>query len=134
LKDKKQQERQEAMPPDVSQRAIKLRDVTSKTGIHEVLDGFRRIPQAPYKDRMSNLDIYEMNLSVRASNGLMRAGIHTFGKLDSLIKSENGILSVRNLGVKSVKEIGDAFIAECYNRLIPYEKAEFWQSVIDLNE
>ena len=82
---------------------------------------------------MRDLPIYEMNLSVRASNGLMRAGVQTFGRLDQLIQSETGIMSVRNLGAKSVKEIQDAFVAECYSRLLPYEKAEFWQEVLDMD-
>ena len=82
---------------------------------------------------MNDLPIYEMNLTVRASNGLMRAGVQTFGRLAQLIQSETGIMSVRNLGAKSVKEIQEAFLMECYARLLPYEKAEFWQEVLDMN-
>ena len=133
LKSKKQQDVQETLPPDVSKQAIQLREAAAKTSVPDVLLQFPNAPHAPYKDRMSDLDIYELNLSVRSSNGLMRAGIHTFGKLNTLMMSEGGILSIRNLGAKSVKEIRTAFIAECYSRLIPYEKAEFWQTVIDSN-
>ena len=44
---------------------------------------------------------------------------------------ENGILSVRNLGQKSAKEIKQFFFEECYSRLLPYEKTQYWQEVID---
>jgi DNA-directed RNA polymerase alpha subunit len=44
---------------------------------------------------------------------------------------ENGILSVRNLGQKSAKEIKQLFFEECYTRLMPYEKAQYWQEVLD---
>ena len=99
-----------------------------------MLQQFIMMPSAPYKDRMHDVSIYELNLSVRASNGLMRAGIQTFGKLSELLDTERGIMSIRNLGAKSVKEIQEAFMVECYDRLLNYEKAAFWQDVLDLNE
>ena len=133
-RDPNQSVKQEPLPPDVSQRALQLRDSAAKYGLTEVLQECSSVPQAPCKERMRELAIYELNLSVRAGNGLMRAGIQTFGKLDELIRSESGIGSIRNLGAKSVKEIQEAFLAECYTRLLPYEKAEFWQEVLDLNK
>jgi DNA-directed RNA polymerase alpha subunit len=72
-----------------------------------------------------------MNLTVRSSNGLKRANAGTFGRLRDLLAMENGILSVRNLGQKSAKEIKQLFFEECYARLLPYEKAHYWQEVID---
>ena len=54
--------------------------------------------------------------------------------LEQLIRTEHGIASVRNLGAKSVKEIQQAFLTECYARLIPYERAVFWQEVLDANK
>ena len=124
----------EALPLDVSKEAIKLRDSASKHGVLPVLWRFIKTPNAPYKDRMQDISIYELNLSVRSSNGLMRAGVQTFAKLNQLIETEKGISAVRNLGAKSVKEINDMFIVECYTRLLPYEKAVYWQEVLDLNE
>ena len=72
-----------------------------------------------------------MNLTVRSSNGLKRANVGTFGRLRALLAMENGILSVRNLGQKSAKEIKRIFFEECYSRLMPYEKAQYWQEVLD---
>lgn len=83
----------------------------------------------PCKARMEDLGIEELPLSVRASNGLRRAGIHTYGQLKKVTGSESGLLTIRNLGMKSVLEIRAAFLGECYHRLLPVEKAEFWQRV-----
>ena len=126
--------KQESLPPDVTKEAIRLRDSASKHGVLPVLWRFIMMPNAPYKERMQDVSIYELNLSVRASNGLMRAGIQTFGKLSKLMDTERGIISIRNLGAKSVREINEAFIMECYDRLLSYEKAMFWQEVLDLNK
>lgn len=126
--------KQESLPSDVSQEAIQLRDNAIKHGVLQVLQQFIIMPRAPYKDRMHGVSIYELNLSVRSSNGLMRAGIQTFGRLSELLDTERAIMSIRNLGAKSVKEIQEAFMVECYDRLLNYEKAAFWQDVLDLNK
>ena len=123
----------EPLPPDVSQAAIRLRDRCAKVGLDAALAEFHTLPPAPCKERMEQLEILEMPLSVRASNGLLRAGIKTFGKLDRLMRAGDGVASIRNLGVKSAKEIETTFLAECYKRLLPYEKAVFWQEVLDTN-
>ena len=124
---------QATLLPDTSQEAIQLRDKAEKEGLVPVLQQFRDAP-SPYRQRMANTQIFDMSLSVRASNGLMRAGIDTFEKLDTLIKSPGGVGAVRNLGVKSAKEIQEAFFVECYCKLLPYEKAVYWQSVLDANK
>ena len=85
----------------------------------------------PYSDRLSELSIDEMNLTVRSSNGLKRANIHTFGKLKERLEMENGLINIRNIGQKSLKEIKQLFFEECYAKLLPYEKASYWQTVVD---
>ena len=92
-------------------------------GIHEAI--------VPYSSRLSDLSIDEMNLTVRSSNGLKRANIHTFGKLKEILGVENGLLNIRNIGQKSIKEIKQQFFEECYARLLPYEKAQYWQEVLN---
>ncbi|MGM0420129.1 MAG: DNA-directed RNA polymerase subunit alpha [Bacillota bacterium] len=49
--------------------------------------------------------VEELELSVRSSNCLKRAGINTVGELVS--KSEDDLMKVRNLGKKSLQEIKD---------------------------
>jgi DNA-directed RNA polymerase alpha subunit len=72
-----------------------------------------------------------MNLTVRSSNGLKRANIHTFSSLKDVLGTENGLSNIRNIGIKSIKEIKQFFFEECYTRLLPYEKAQYWQEVLD---
>lgn len=124
---------QVSAPANVSQEAVQLREHAGKKGVLAALEPFATIPPVPCKPRMHDNSIYELNLTVRSSNGLMRAGVQTFGALNALMVSEGGVSGIRNLGAKSVKEIHDAFLTECYDRLIPYEKAEFWQDVLDQN-
>ena len=133
LRDPNEPIQKDPLPPNTSPKALKLRDRAAKCGVLELLKEFAVCPSAPFKERMNDIPIYEMNLTVRASNGLMRAGVQNFGRLNQLIQSETGILSVRNLGAKSTKEIQNAFLIECYTRLLSYEKVEFWQDVLDAN-
>jgi DNA-directed RNA polymerase subunit alpha len=55
------------------------------------------------KDRILDTTIEELELSVRSSNCLKRAGINTVGEL--INKSEEDLMKVRNLGKKSLEEI-----------------------------
>lgn len=119
-------------PHNVSERAIALRDQADKTGVLATLQKLEiHDALVPYSNRFDNLSIDDMNLTVRSSNGLKRANVGTFGRLRVLLAMENGILSVRNLGQKSAKEIKGIFFEECYSRLMPYEKAQYWQEVLD---
>lgn len=120
------------LPPNATDQAIALRDKADKVGVLATLHqlGIHKAI-VPYSPRLGDLNIDEMNLTVRSSNGLKRANAGTFGRLRDLLATENGILSVRNLGQKSAKEIKQLFFEECYARLLPYEKARYWQEVLD---
>ena len=120
------------LPANISDRAISLREQADKSGVLPILHQLG-IHEAivPYSTRLDNLSIDEMSLTVRSSNGLKRANAGTFGRLRDLLTMENGILSVRNLGQKSAKEIKQLFFKECYTRLLPYEKAQYWQRILD---
>ena len=85
----------------------------------------------PYRERMGELPIEEMNLSVRSSNALMRANARTFGRVREIIQMEDGLKRIRNLGIKSEKEIVRNFFSACYEQLSPAEQAVFWQRVLD---
>ena len=120
------------VPPNVTERAVSLRDQADKAGVLATLHQLGiHDALVPYSSRLADLSIDEMNLTVRSSNGLKRANAGTFGRLRDLLATENGILSVRNLGQKSAKEIKQLFFEECYSRLLPYEKAQYWQEVLD---
>lgn len=74
---------------------------------------------------VSEMPIEELNLGVRASNGLKRAGIMT---VDGILERDLG--KVRNLGAKSVKEIKNAVLNYSYERMNQQQKAEFWKNVL----
>ena len=127
-----QQTSSEHIPVNVKERAVALRDQADKAGILETLKKLS-IHEAivPYSTRLAELSIDEMNLTVRSSNGLKRANIHSFGQLYDRMQTENGLTNIRNIGQKSVKEIKHQFFEECYTRLLPYERARYWQDILD---
>ncbi len=57
------------------------------------------------KNEIFDTSIEELELSVRSSNCLKRAGINTVGEL--VEKTEDDLMKVRNLGKKSLQEIKD---------------------------
>ena len=120
------------VPPNVTERAISLRDQSDRIGILATLQKLGVYEAiVPYSTRLAELSIDEMNLTVRSSNGLKRANIHTFSNLKDVLGTENGLSHIRNIGTKSIKEIKQFFFEECYARLLPYEKAQYWQEVLD---
>ena len=120
------------VPPNVTDRAISLRDQSDRIGILATLQKLGIYEATvPYSTRLADLSIDEMNLTVRSSNGLKRANIHTFSNLKDVMRTENGLNHIRNIGTKSIKEIKQFFFEECYSRLLPYEKAQYWQEVLD---
>ena len=131
-KQNQQQAPTDHIPVNVTDRAIALRDQADKIGIIETLQKLGvHEATVPYSTRFAELGINEMNLTVRSSNGLKRANIHTFSQLHDRMQAENGLISIRNIGQKSLKEIKQLFFVECYARLFPYEKAHYWQELLD---
>ena len=55
------------------------------------------------KGKVMDMNIDELELSVRSYNCLKRAGINTVG--DLIGKSEDDMMKVRNLGRKSLDEV-----------------------------
>jgi len=74
---------------------------------------------------LDGLSIEELNLSVRSSNGLKRAGIMT---ADEILTRD--LRMVRNLGAKSVKEIKNAVLNYSYDHMTTKQKVDFWKSVL----
>ena len=124
------------VPVHVSDEAVRLRDAAAKQNVYIFLqDRFpgKQVP-VPWRERMSELGIDEMNLSVRSSNALMRANAKNLGRIKELIMLEDGLKKIRNLGIKSEREIIRNFFSTCYYQLSPAEQAAFWQKVIDQKE
>ena len=132
---KQQPEAKTYVPVNVSDGAIRLRDAAAKQDVYTLLQEL--MPHAavgiPYRARMAELPIEEMNLSVRSSNALMRANVRSFGRLFEVLQMEDGLKKIRNLGIKSEKEIIRSFFTTCYYRLTQTEQAFFWQRTLEEN-
>ena len=87
----------------------------------------------PISEKDLDSDITELNLSVRAFNGLKRRGVSTVRDLVGII--ENGeLICVRNLGRLSVSQIKTIVLDYCYSQLTDGEKIVFFQKLIDKNK
>ena len=87
----------------------------------------------PLSKKLCDKSIDDMDLSVRASNGLKRSGAMTIGELTDTIMSEKGLETVRNLGKKSISEIKTKLLCLAYKDLTDNEKKTFWVKFLELN-
>ena len=87
----------------------------------------------PLSQKFCDKSIDDMDLSVRASNGLKRSGAMTVRELTDTIMSEKGLDTIRNLGKKSISEIKTKLLYLAYNELNDKEKQAFWSDFIKLN-
>lgn len=115
--------------------AKELVKMSEKNGfVQTVYSAFGKTVNAslPISKSAMDTDIAELNLSVRAFNGLKRRGVSTVRDLVEII--ENGELHcVRNLGRISISEIKTIVLDHCYNQLTVNEKTVFFQKLIDKN-
>lgn len=112
---------------------MRYREISQQRDIYLMLQMYCPGKQVglPYRERMRDIPIDEMNLSVRSSNALMRSNAKTFGGVMDLLLEENGLKKVRNLGIKSEREIVRSFFSACYYRMTQREQERFWQKVIE---
>jgi DNA-directed RNA polymerase subunit alpha len=75
--------------------------LTEKVGDVEIMV----IKEEEEKDKILDMSIEELDLSVRSYNCLKRAGINTVGEL--VMKTEDDMMKVRNLGKKSLEEVDE---------------------------
>ena len=79
----------------------------------DLTDGVEGVPigverDEDKRDRLLEMPIEELDLSVRSFNCLKRAGINTVGELTA--KSDEDMMKVRNLGKKSLEEVKEKLI------------------------
>ncbi len=87
----------------------------------------------PISEKDMDVDITELNLSVRAFNGLKRRGVSTIRDLIEIIETGD-LPCVRNLGRISVSQIKTIVIDYFYSQLADIEKMLFFQNLIDKNK
>ena len=112
-----------------------LKNMAERNGILRAVDCFHTEVQVelPMYEDFLQLPIDELNLSVRAYNGLMRANISTVQKLVNALSEEYGLDHIRNLGKKSICEIKRALLTESYNWLTDAQKERFWEYILERN-
>ena len=89
--------------------------------------------QIPYSESACNTEITALNLSVRSTNCLMRAGIKTVEQVIEAIQ-DNSLLRIRNLGYKSLAEIRAAICQFGYTQLSEKARKHFIENLIELNK
>ena len=83
------------------------------------------------KLRATELDALE--LSVRSSNSLHRAGYKTVGELVEAIESSEDLKKIRNCGAKSIDEIMEQLFCYQYCQLDTQQKIKYIEKVLKLN-
>ena len=79
---------------------------------------------------MANVD--ELALSVRSYNAIRRIGVMTIGDLIDRI-NQGDLRGVRNLGIKSYKEIQTKMLVYGFERLSEKEQISFFYNLLDEN-
>lgn len=83
---------------------------------------------------LMSADLADLDLSVRACNGLKRGGYSSIGDLVSRISGREDLYKIRNLGKKSVDEIMLALFIYQYEMLNPDKKAAYLNEFVNMNE
>ena len=82
---------------------------------------------------MGKEPIEVLDLSVRASNSLKRADLHTVGAVVQAVASGRELKGIRNCGAKSVKEIMEHLFLYQYNSLSPDRQEAYLLEVVIMN-
>lgn len=82
---------------------------------------------------MMEMDIADLDMSVRASNGLKRGGYTTVGELVTKISGFEELSRIRNLGRKSVDEIMLSLFAYQYEALAEERRERYLEDFRKLN-
>lgn len=83
------------------------------------------------KLRAAELDTLE--LSVRSSNCLHRAGYKTIGELVEAIEGSDDLRKIRNCGARSINEIMEKLFCYQYCQLDTSQKIKYINKVMELN-
>lgn len=78
-------------------------------------------------------DLDALELSVRSSNCLHRAGYRTIGELVEAIESREDLMRIRNCGVRSIDEIMEQLFCYQYSQIANGRKIAYINKVMELN-
>jgi len=108
--------------------AFSLYECAEELGILYVLSPYGQNIRVsiPLSKKFCEKSIDELALSVRSTNGLMRANLRTVGEVVDAVMTESGLFAVRNLGRKSISEIKTTLLVKAYDELNDRERYVFW--------
>lgn len=84
-------------------------------------------------EAMMNTPIDAVDLSVRASNTLKRAGFQTIGDLLDGITSFDDLKKSRGCGVTTLQEIKGKLFFYQYSRILPEKRYEYMNKILEIN-
>lgn len=84
-------------------------------------------------EKLKETDLEVLDLTVRSSNCLHRAGFSTIGELVESIDSMDDLKKIRNCGAKSVNEIMEKLFCYQYGQLDASQKVKYINRVLELN-
>ena len=85
-------------------------------------------------EKLRETEIEALDLSVRSSNCLHRAGYRTIGVLVETIETFDDLKRIRNCGEKSVREIMENLFCYQYCQLGTQQKVKYIHKVLELNQ
>ena len=85
-------------------------------------------------ENLYNTSIDVLELSVRASNCLQKAGYTTVGKLVEKINKGEDLKKFRNCGAKTVDEIMEQLFCYQYSQLKEEKKTKYIRRLLELNK
>ena len=84
-------------------------------------------------EKLRNTDLEALELSVRSSNSLHRAGYKTIADLVEAIDSSEDLKRIRNCGAKSIDEIMEQLFCYQYCQFDTEQKIKYINKVLELN-
>ena len=84
-------------------------------------------------ETLRTTELEALDLSVRSSNSLHRAGYRTIGELVESIQSMDDLKKIRNCGAKSVNEIMEKLFCYQYSQLSNERKVTYIHRVLACN-
>ena len=112
-----------------------LLNAVEKYGLIEVIHntfGNKARMNLGFTKKVCDVPVEELSLSVRGFNVLKRSNLNTIGDVIDAM-NDNKLISLRNLGEKTSREIKTKIVDFGYNALSERDKKEFLLDTIKLN-
>ena len=99
--------------------------------IHKTFGNYARM-NLGFTKKICDVPVEELSLSVRGFNVLKRSNLNTIGDVIDAM-NEKKLMTLRNLGEKTSREIKAKIVDFGYNALSEQDKKEFLLEIVKLN-